>query len=190
MEIQTSISGCTWRVVCTFHPHQGDSAHCTSSSVLVLPTLCLHPSDKMKYEWKITLTSDCQGDALLLSHPRGSDLPKASSDVAQQHELSAAFSEKWLWETSAGVSAQGFKAIFKLRPWPGLLSKSVHSSQSQLCSPLSDVVGTLGEVAACSPLPQPCCVLTLSNIPSGALQSWKPQMACVLLFTQHTELMP
>lgn len=65
-------------------------------------------------------------------HPRGSDLLKASSDVAQQHELSLAFSEQRLWETSPGASAQGFRAIFKLRPWPGLLCQSVHSTPFSL----------------------------------------------------------
>lgn len=62
-----------------------------------------------------------------------------------------------------------------------------HCSQRQLCSPPSGTVGTLGEVPARSPLPQPCCALTVSNIPSGVPQSWKPQKTCVLLFTQHTE---
>lgn len=66
-----------------------------------------------------------------LPHPRGSDLLTASSDVAQQHELSTALSEQRLWETSPGASAQGFRAIFKLRPWPGLLCQSVH------CTPFS-----------------------------------------------------
>lgn len=121
-------------------------------------------------------------------HPRGSDLLKASSDVAQQHELSLAFSEQRLWETSPGASAQGFRAIFKLRPWPGLLCQSVHSTQ--LCSPLSGIVGTLGEVPACSPLAQPCCVLTLRHPFWGSPELEASHGLCAAVYTTHKQAFP
>lgn len=124
--------------------------------------------------------------------PRGSDLLKVSSDVAQQHELSWAFREKWLWETSPGASAQGFRASLKLTPWPGLFGKSVHSSPFSLqpeAALLSSFrhCGNFGRGPCLQPLTQTCCVLTLSNIPPGALKSRKPQMAAVLMVTPHTE---
>lgn len=33
--------------------------------------------------------------------------------------------KKWLWEPLSGLSTQDFKAVSKLRPWPGLLCMSM-----------------------------------------------------------------
>lgn len=142
---------------------------------------------KMKYGQKITFTSDCQGTVGpsgcpgSSTHLRGSDLLKASSTMAQQCDLALGFGKPsymvrngckklLLW-----VSAQCFRATFKLRPWPGLLCRYAHSTPyslhpSQPCSTPPGMVGPLGEVPDCSPLPQHRCTLTFSDMPSAQLQ--------------------
>lgn len=122
--------------------------------------------------------SGCPGS---FTHLRGSDLLKASSTMAQQCDLALGFGKPsymarngckklLLW-----VSAQCFRATFKLRPWPGLLCRYAHSTPcslhpSQPCSTPPGMVGPLGEVPDCSPLPQHRCTLTFSDMPSAQLQ--------------------
>lgn len=144
----------------------------------------------MKYGWKIAFTN-CQGAVgpLLGSpgsfpHPRGSGLLKASSDVAQQRDLSSGFGEpsniaRNDWEKPHLVFLPRYRAsepYLSSGPDPGgLLCRYAHSTlcslhPAWLCSPPPGTVAPLGEVPACSPLPQPHCTLTRTNIPSAQLQ--------------------
>lgn len=65
-----------------------------------------------------------------------------------------------------------------------------HCSQSQLCSPLSGIVGTLGEVPACSPLAQPCCVLTLRHPFWGSPELEASRGLCAAVYTTHKQAFP